>query len=120
MQTIYDWLLYNTGNEGNYYTILNSQRTTTPEGTDSLTIMARLSDFTSKNLHIHAGQVQAQSLVNTQPERLLFSNEQQVIHYLATGQTADSRVPTDGVVLQVFIREPTGQLGEITFSPEQS
>ena len=119
MQTIYDWLLYNTGNEGNYYTILNSQRTTTPEGTDSLTIMARLSDFTSKNLHIHAGQIKAHVSGSTQPERLLFSNEQQVIHYLATGQTADSQVPTDGEVLQVIVREPTGQSGEITFPPEQ-
>ncbi len=125
METIYNWLLHNTGNEGNYYTILNSQHTTMPEGTDYLSVMARLADFKVKDLLIYAGQKGEYPTAKpdwlagkVQPESLTFGNPQEVIDYLSTGKTAEPVAPANAENIQVLVVEPIGAAGEITFPPK--
>lgn len=120
METIYDWLLHNTENAGNFYTILNTRR----DGSDSLEVMARSPDFTIVNLFIHdtkntdsaAGQ-SAESSDQTPGNSYVFSDEQQVIAYLAEGKTPESQPTDDDTGIRVLVAEPKGEAGDITFPP---
>ncbi|MFD2933878.1 hypothetical protein [Spirosoma flavum] len=120
METIYNWLLHNTGNEGNYYTILNSQRNTRPEGANHLSVMVRTTDFKVMDLFIYTGQMDGASGVNTQQESLTFVTEQQVIDYLSTGKITEALSPTDSDTIRVLIADPAGESGDITFPPDQT
>jgi hypothetical protein len=127
METIYNWLLKSMGNEGNFYTILNCQRGNMPEGPDYLRIMVRSKDFKVMNLVVYTGQPNEfpdlepdQLSANAEPQRLTFSNQQQVLDYLATGETPEPPSPTDAGVIQVLVVEPNGESGQITFPPEQT
>lgn len=116
METIYDWLLHNTGNAGNYYTILNTQR----DEPDGLDIMARSSDFKVVNLLIQNTQTSGLSVDKSSGSDYTFSNEQQVINFLATGKTPESQPDKNAGSISVFVQEPTGEAGEVTFPPVQS
>ncbi len=125
MEPIYEWLLLHMGNEANYYTILNCQRDTTPEGLSYLRVMGRLREFKVINLFIYTGQAQNspvaesdQNSGNEQPRQVSFANSQQVIEYLATGKVADSASQTDEDSFHVLVLDPVGNAGEITFPPE--
>lgn len=117
METLYDWLLHNTGNAGNQYTILNTQR----NGTDSLEVMARSSDFNVVNLLIHESK-QADAPGGT-PDKAgsssFFRDEQQLIDFLISGNRPELQ-PTERMNgIRVFITEPDGAAGDITFPTAQ-
>lgn len=115
MKTLYDWLLYNTGNAGNYYTILNTKR----DDSDSLEVMARLSDFKIVTLVI--GESKNASMSDESFEaKYVFADEQQVITYLAEGKTPEAQPSDERIGIQVFITEPGGEAGDITFPHAQA
>ncbi|UHG89256.1 hypothetical protein [Spirosoma oryzicola] len=117
METIYNWLLENTGNAGNYYTILNTNREGGAAESATLTIrVRRTDDFTVLNLLVSDGQKREspESEPGSQViERYHFANEQAVIAYLASGQKPDEADSAKGI--QVSVLEPTGEAGEVTF-----
>lgn len=123
MDTLYDWLLHNTGNAGNYYTILNTQR----GESGSLEVMARSSDFNIVNLFIH--DTQNADLSTNQSDELsdkaskssyIFSGEQQVIAYLTDGTIPESQDPGGSTDIRISVTEPDGEAGDITFPPTQT
>ncbi|WP_420147930.1 hypothetical protein [Spirosoma sp.] len=117
METLYDWLMHNTGNAGNFYTILNFQR----DQTDSLEVMARTPDFKVVNLFVHPVQTADQHPSNeTVKSKLGFSDEQEVIHYLADGKTPNSQQADGESSIVVLVMEPTDEAGSVTFPPNQS
>lgn len=123
METIYDWLLHNTGNEGNYYTILNPQR----NGIDSLDVMARTKNFDVVNLLIRNTQYTDLSATGSteapgrgQAGEYNFGDEQQVINFLAEGKTPDSQTAGTGNGIHVLVTEPVGNAGDVTFPPAQA
>ena len=119
MQTLYDWLLYNTEDAGNYYTILNTKR----DETGGLTIMARSSDFTIVNLLIRASESSGSSdnrLDKMPGDRYLFADEHQVIAYLTDGKIPEAQPSGDATGIHVLVTEPAGAAGDITFPPAQA
>lgn len=116
METLYDWLLHNTGNAGNYYTILNTQR----DGADSLEIMARSSDFNVVNLVIRTlKNTGGSSLDKDSESSYVFADEQQLIDFLIGGKTPESQLAEDTNGIYVLITEPDGAAGDITFPANQ-
>jgi hypothetical protein len=127
MKTIYEWLLYHMGNEANFYTILNCQRSESSEADEHLLVMARTKDFKIIHLVIggetglaSSGQESASAPDETRPQHLQFHNEQAVIHYLATGEVEQEESAASGSGVHVWVEEPKGEAGAITFPPEQS
>lgn len=123
METIYDWLLHNTGNEGNYYTILNTQR----NGTDRLDVMARTGDFDVINLLIRNTKYTDSSTTNPteasgrgRTDDYIFGDEQQVVIFLAEGKTSDSQTTGTGNGIRVSITEPVGKAGDVMLPPAQA
>lgn len=122
METLYDWLLYNTGNAANYYTILNTQR----DQAGNLDVMIRSSDFKVLNLFIYDSQgTVSQDRLHEFPgealkDQYLFSDEQQVIAYLSEGKMPESKQNDTGTGIQVFVAEPTSESGDVTFPPAQA
>lgn len=123
METLYNWLLHNTENAGNYYTILNTYR----DGPDSLEVMAQSPDFRIVNLFIHdtgnpdsPGSQPEPFTSKASAKRYLFSDEQQVIVYLTEGETPDPQNTDNTSGIRVFIAEPDGEAGDITFPPAQA
>ena len=123
METLYNWLLHNTENAGNHYTILNTHR----HGSDFLEVRVRSSDFRIVNLFIHAtGNAdspanQSEQFFDKAPtEQYTFSDEQQVITYLAEGQIPDSQSSEKNTGIRVSVAEPDGDAGDITFPPAQT
>ena len=123
METLYDWLLHNTGNAGNYYTILNVQH----DEAGYLDVMARTADFKVVNLFIYEAQLAEASesrLNNLSSEapknKYGFSDEQQVISYLAQGKTPEPQQPDTTTGLRVLVAEPTAEAGSVTFPPAQT
>lgn len=120
METLYNWLLHNTENAGNCYTILNTHR----ETADHLEVMARSWDFRIVNLSIHDTRNDHSPASQSEPfsdkesaEQYVFSYEQQVIAYLAEGQTSDSQNSESATGIRVFVTEPDGNAGGIAFPP---
>ena len=118
MDVLYNWLLHNTGNEGNFLTVLNVQRHTEDGVTADLRVMARNKDFTIVNLLIKRGSETAQPAISqneTAQETHFFDSENQVITYLSEGKIAESiaKPVSDGVNVHVFT--PTSNVGEISF-----
>ena len=123
MDTIYTWLLQNTGNEGNYYTILNAQRRTIEDGPDYVDVMVRTKDFTVLNLFIHDSPATGQEAIDpdqlhgrTKKDSYYFSNEEQVITYLSGGKTPELPDIKNSLI-QILVLEPIGGSGDITFPP---
>ncbi|QIP14269.1 hypothetical protein G8759_17430 [Spirosoma aureum] len=123
MESIYIWLLENTGNEGNYYTILNNRRENLSEQSAYLEIMARRSaDFTVVNLLVFSGDltdIPEKKHYEHPLEQCRFGNEQQVIVYLATGKKPEIAASDDIAGIQVLLVEPAGEAGTITFPADQ-
>jgi len=124
MDEIYNWLLQNTGNEGNFYTILNAQRRTKTAGPDYFDIMARTKKFTVVNLFIHYLASTDQEAIEpgqldgrTPTESYSFSNEQQVIDYLAGGKIPELPDNNKDSRIQILVLEPVDGSGDITFPP---
>ncbi len=124
MNTTYDWLLHNVGNEANYLTILNVQRQTNEVGTSRIDVMARTKEFRVVKLSISpedADNGTDHTLTNPTEESIsasyLFGNEQSVITYLSEGQT--TAAGETGAGIRVIVREPADGTGEITFPPER-
>ena len=120
METLYNWLLHNTENAGNYYTILNTHR----EGADYLEVMARSSDFRIVNLSIHDTRNDHSSAGQSEPfskkpsaESYVFSHEQQVIAYLTDGKAPDPQNSDSATGIRVVVAEPDGDAGDVTFPP---
>lgn len=127
MDTIYEWLIKNTGNahllgnEGQYFTILNVKRETTHDGVAGLDIMVRNQNFHVLNLLVYPGtniipesnELQGRTVVNT----IEFASETAVITYLSDGKTPDSSAQKGSVPYRVFILVPSQEAGEITFPP---
>lgn len=119
MDTLYDWLLHNTGNAGNHYTILNTQR----GESGSLEVMARSSDFNVVNLFIHDTQnsgLSANQSGEPSKNSYVFSGEQQVITYLTDGTMPESQDSGGSTDIRIFVTEPDGEAGDITFPPTQT
>lgn len=127
MVMIYNWLLHNTGNEGNYLTILNVQRQTDGAAIARLDVMARTKDFGIVNLLIqparqaNASAAESGELAGRAPkETYYFADENQVIAYLADGQTDESAAATDASGIYVAVLEPADDTGGLTFPPEEA
>ncbi|GAB3882455.1 hypothetical protein [Spirosoma agri] len=123
METIYNWLLENTGNAGHYYTVLNTHRQHDSNGSDSLEIMARRSaDFSVVNL-VFVNEHTADGPDSDRNGRLvtsyLFSDEQQVIDYIATGTEPQASASEQTTGVRVLVVEPGGEAATITFPHEQ-
>ncbi|GAB3544806.1 hypothetical protein [Spirosoma fluminis] len=123
METIYEWLLHNTEDEGNYFTILNTKRHTQASESEYLDVMARSKDFTVVNLLIFPQQA-ADSAIDptwlqgrTVADQYGFAAEQDVITFLRNGQTPNSAGDTSGIGIAVL--QPVGDTGTLTFPPEQ-
>jgi hypothetical protein len=124
METIYDWLLHNTENAGNYYTILNSQHKTTPEEANYIDVMARDKEYSIVNLLIHylptgeSNEIRADHLhARTQQAVYSFQSEQEVIEYLSEGKIPELADRGTNPQLQITVLEPAGKSGTITFPP---
>ncbi|MCX6215060.1 hypothetical protein [Spirosoma sp.] len=120
MDAVYEWLLHSTGNEGNFYTILNSHQAAGQGREKVITVMARQPDFKVVNLlitHKHANDADSflteWSKEHTQQQQLSFADPAEVIDYLATGKVSGSGL-VDGSV-QVLVGTPAGEAGTITF-----
>jgi hypothetical protein len=125
METVYEWLLHNTEDEGNYFTILNTKRHTEGQGSPYLDVMVRTKDFTVVNLNIYPKQSTDSPNLNTGRlqgrdviQHLEFAGEQEVISYLCTGEASNPTTDSAGVVVDVL--QPVGASGSITFPPEQN
>jgi hypothetical protein len=123
MESIYIWLLENTGNEGNYYTILNTRRGNPSKQSAYLEIMARRSaDFTIVNLLVFSSNLTdlpEKKRYEHPIEQYRFDNEQQVIDYLATGKKPEMSASEETTGIQVLIVEPNDEAGTITFPADQ-
>ncbi|QMW06766.1 hypothetical protein [Spirosoma foliorum] len=122
MESIYDWLLHNIGNEGNYLTILNVERHQTEGDVDRLDVMARTQDFNVLNLLIEEGSLTNES--SAFKERVLkesfsISDTDQVITYLSTGKLGYSPINSGSPAFHLFVLEPAGESGSISFPPNQ-
>lgn len=127
MDTLYDWLIKNTGNahllgnEGQYFTILNVQRETTPNGTEGLDVMVRNQQFKVLNLLVYpdtgsdldTGELRGRTLLDS----YAFADESAVTTYLSDGKTPDEASPTDTTHYRVLVLEPTEAAGQVTFPP---
>lgn len=125
METLYNWLLYNMGNEGNYLTILNVQRQPSDTGIDRLDVMARTSEFETVNLLIQPTDAPntptdepVQSDRRTLRASYHFTGDDQVITYLTEGRTNESAAGAEASGIRVSVLEPTDGTSEITFPPE--
>ncbi|UFH55712.1 hypothetical protein [Spirosoma sp. KNUC1025] len=123
METLYNWLLQNTGNAGNFYTILNTER----DKAGLLEVMARSSDFKIMNLFIYDGQTaeSAENRLHAIPDEsptsnYVFGSEQQVIDFLAEGKASESESSGTATSIHVVLAEPTSETGTVTFPPEQA
>ena len=125
METLYNWLLHNTGNEGNHLTILNVHRQTDDDDASiaQFAVMARTGDFEIVNLLIHP--ISETNLPAAETDELTgrtvkqtyyFADEDQVIAYLAEGQTNDATANSSGISVLVF--EPGDNSDGLTFPPE--
>ena len=124
MNTTYEWLLHNVGNEANYLTILNVQHQTNEVGISRIDVMARTKEFRVTNLVISpedtdngAGHTLADTAEESISASYLFSDEQSVITYLSEGQT--TATGTTGSGFRVILLEPADGAGEITFPPKR-
>lgn len=122
METIYNWLLHNVGNEGNNFTILNVQRQTNTEGISALEIMARTKDFRRVNLLVepikktNLPDSEAGELTDKVPDdNYTFADEDQVIAYLSEGKTTQSS-KSEGIHLS--ITELTDDSDSLAFPPK--
>ncbi|ADB37323.1 hypothetical protein [Spirosoma linguale] len=120
MDAVYEWLLHSTGNEGNFYTILNSHRAGGQGSEKVITVMARQPDFKVVNLLITPKQgngadafLTEWSKAHTQQQQLSFAGPVEVIDYLATSKVSGSGL-ADGSI-QVLVGTPSGEAGAITF-----
>lgn len=123
METLYNWLLLNTGNEGNYLTILNVQRQTDTDDSAiaRLAVMARTGDFEIINLIIQSanGVKPTDELAGRTPkDSYHFATEDQAVAYLAEGQTSESSADTGSSGIAVFVLEPDDDSNGLTFPPE--
>ncbi|GAB2539315.1 hypothetical protein [Spirosoma aerophilum] len=126
MKTIYEWLLHNIGNEANFYTILNCQRSEASELDEYIRVMARTKEFKVLNM-VLGGQSKVDSLENisglssgeahSQPVEL--ADEQAVIHYLATGEVKNGSAGNTASGIRLWVVEPGGAAGEVSFPPAQ-
>lgn len=118
MKTIYEWLLYNMGNEANFFTILNCRRSEPTETNEYIRVMARSKEFKVTNLVIGSEKLSVipEQESGTQDHR--FQDEAAVIHYLATGEVKQPEPLSSESSLYVRVDEPVGEAGEITFSPD--
>lgn len=126
METIYEWLLHNMGNEGNFLTILNVQRPADGATGQGLDVLARTKDFEVVNLLVQL--VNTTSQIEDEPtgrkgrairETCLFRDEEQAIAYFSTGKTPASPTDASASAIQVFVLEPANDEGRIIFPPEQ-
>jgi hypothetical protein len=122
MKTILTWLFENTGNAGNYYTILNVQREGDSDSPDSLAVMARRKDFTIVDLLLSTDEaaVPAWTEGRSALETLTFADADEVITYLSQGQTSGSAEAGSSQPIQVRVFSPDEKAGSVTFPPAQS
>ncbi|GAB4020102.1 hypothetical protein GCM10028808_60130 [Spirosoma migulaei] len=121
METIYDWLLHNIGNEGNYLTILNVQRQLANNELDGLDVMARTKDFKVINLFIQPtikqDSVSDEGKGRTPKEDYFFGEPGQVITYLSEGKTIDLTADSASAHIHIGILEPVSNAGSVSFPP---
>ncbi|GAB3727676.1 hypothetical protein [Spirosoma lituiforme] len=123
METIYNWLLQNMGNEGNAFTILNSRRTQRTEGGEYIQVMARLKDFSVVNLLVTNAQLTEDETArltggSDDIDQYTLASQQEVLDYLHTGERADVPSEVQEEALYLFVFRPAGETGELTFPPE--
>lgn len=122
MKTILIWLFENTGNAGNYYTILNVQREGDSDNPESLAVMARTKEFTIVDLWLSTDEAAEPVWTEGRSalETLTFANADEVITYLSQGKTSGSADanPAQSILVRVF--SPDEKAGSVTFPPVQS
>lgn len=122
METIYDWLLHNIGNEGNYLTILNVQRQLTSNELYGLDVMARTRNFEVINLLIQPTQKQNLPSDDLKGrvirEDHFFGAVDQAIAYLSEGKTVDLTADSSAAPIHIRILEPVGDSGSVSFPPK--
>lgn len=120
MHTIYEWLLHNTENQGNYYTILNSHHTALPNQKEVITAMARGPEFNVVHLYIYPGSSDdsvtkdwytAHKLL----QKYAFADPNAVIDYLATGQIPESMPAQNSGGIQLLLGTSQSEAGAISF-----
>lgn len=123
METIYNWLLHNIGNEANVFTILNVQRQTDTEGISTLEIMARTKDFRRVNLLVepmkktNSPDSEAdESTDQVTDDTYTFADEDQVIAYLSEGETTQSSSKSKGI--HVSLTELSDDSETLAFPPK--
>lgn len=119
MEIIYNWLLHNTGNEGNHFTILNAQRQAEDGKAADIEVMARTKGFEIINLVIKAGLPTERPIDlpnRTLKENHFFADDNQVVAYLTEGRTANAESAQQGVSVYIFM--PTPDSSELTFPPQ--
>ncbi|SFC88901.1 hypothetical protein [Spirosoma endophyticum] len=123
METIYNWLLHNIGNEANVFTILNVQRQTDTEGISTLEIMARTKDFRRVNLLVepmkktNSPDSEAdESTDQVTDDTYTFADEDQVIAYLSEGETTQSSSKPEGI--HVSLTELSDDSETLAFPPK--
>lgn len=110
MESMYDWLLHNVGNEGNYLTILNVHRS--GDTLTQLDVMARTNAFQTVDLVITPTDAPAPATEKTELARYAFAGPDELIEWLETGST-DLADATSG--LAVTVLQPTDGADSITF-----
>lgn len=108
METIYNWLLHNMGNEGRFLLILNVHRQPAETGSAGLAVMARTKDIELVSLLIEPG-TEADSTDDTLTGQTLrddffVAGEEDVLAYLADGKRPDQAADgaKSGIRVRVF------------------
>ncbi|GAB4044204.1 hypothetical protein [Spirosoma jeollabukense] len=122
METIYNWLLHNTGNEANVFTILNVQRQTDTEGLSTLEIMARTKDFRRVNLLVEPikktpspDSEADESTDQATDDTYTFADEDQVIAFLSEGESTHA---SQSAGIHVSITELPDDSETLAFPPK--
>ncbi|GAB3566524.1 hypothetical protein GCM10027578_15570 [Spirosoma luteolum] len=110
MESIYDWLLHNIGNEGNYLTILNTHRS--GDTLTQLDVMARTKAFQPVDLLITPADAPAPATEKTELAHYTFAGPDDLIEWLATGSTPQTEATP---ALTVSVLQPADGADSITF-----
>jgi len=122
METIYEWLLHNMGNQGNAFTILNVHRQTGQADSAPLEVMARTHDYAVVTVLIQPVEADSSDTdrLHDRPatQTINFASTEQLLDYLSTGNLPDAATNESASGFRVSVFEPQAGEDQIVFPQE--
>ncbi|MGF7214165.1 hypothetical protein GGR92_000305 [Spirosoma lacussanchae] len=122
METIYEWLLHNMGNQGNAFTILNVHRQTAQADSTPLEVMARTHDYAVVTVLIQPVKADSSDAdrLHDRPatHTIHFASTEQLLDYLSTGNPPDAATNQSASGFRVSVFEPHDGADQIVFPQE--